>query len=206
MFTRVNIEEAHLALAKGLEIARKIGDLHNQLLLLGRLHIFHERIGDFRGANVFALRGEAVARRLADPIAVAEAHSALGISCHLDGRIISARMHLKAAIAKVPDSQRINTFHFGFDYRNRARIALARNLWLEGRAASAVTVARRTVREAETVDHPVTLCIALIWAVSVHLWIGDLDSAEECIDRLIVQANRHSLAPYQAAGEGVKGE
>jgi predicted ATPase/DNA-binding winged helix-turn-helix (wHTH) protein len=206
MFTRGNIEEAYLALAKGLEISEKIGDLHNQLRLLGRLHIFHERIGDFRKANVFALQGEAVARQLADPIAVAEAHSALGISCHLEGRITSARKHLEAAIAEVQDSQRINTFHFGFDYRNRARIALARNLWLEGRAASAVMVARQTVREAETSDHPVTLCIALIWAVSVHLWIGDLDSAEECIDRFIMQANRHSLAPYQAAGEGVKGE
>jgi predicted ATPase/DNA-binding winged helix-turn-helix (wHTH) protein len=206
MFTRGNIEEAYLALAKGLEIAETIGDLHNQLQLLGRLHIFHERIGDFRKANGFALRGEAVARQLADPIAIAEAHSALGISCHLEGRIINARTHLEAAIAEVPDSQRINTFHFGFDYRNRARIALARNLWLEGHAASAVMVARQTVCEAETFDHPVTLCIALIWAVSVHLWIGDLDSAEECINRFIVQANRHSLAPYQAAGEGVKGE
>jgi tetratricopeptide (TPR) repeat protein len=206
MFTRGNIDEAYLALASGLGIAEKIGDLHNQLRLLGRLHIFHERIGDFRKANVFALQGEAVARQLADPIAVAEAHSAIGISCHLEGRIISARRHLEAAITEVPDSQRINTFHFGFDYRNRARIALARNLWLEGHAASAVRVARQTVCEAETFDHPVTLCIALIWAVSVHLWIGDLDSAEECIDRFIVQANRHSLAPYQAAGEGVKGE
>ena len=28
-------------------------------------------------------------------------------------------------------------------------------------------------------DHPVTLCIALIWAVSVFLWSGDLESAEK---------------------------
>jgi predicted ATPase/DNA-binding winged helix-turn-helix (wHTH) protein len=206
MFTRGNIEEARLALAMGLEIAEKMGDMHNQLRLLGRLHIFHERIGDFRGANVFAQRGEAVARRLSDPIAIAEACSALGISCHLEGRLVSARTNLEAAIAEVPDSQRINTFHFGFDFRNRARIALARNLWLEGHAASAVTVARQTIREAEAADHPITLCIALIWAISVHLWVGDLDSAEECIGRFIAQANRHSLAPYQAAGEGVKGE
>ena len=206
MFTRGNIEEAHRALARGLEIAKEIGDLHKQLQLLGGLHIFHERIGDFREANAFALQGEAVALQLADPIAVAEAHSALGISCHLGGKIVSARSHLEVAIVEVPASQRINTFHFGFDYRNRARIALARNLWLEGYADRAVIVARQTVYEAETFNHPITLCIALIWAVSVYLWIGDLESAEECIDRFIAQANRHSLAPYQAAGEGVKGE
>ena len=55
-------------------------------------------------------------------------------------------------------------------------------------------------------DHPVTLCIALIWAVSVFLWSGDLESAEENIDRFIAHAQSRSMEPYLAVGRGVKGE
>jgi hypothetical protein len=184
-------------------LAGELGDLHNELRLLGRLHIFHERIGDFHSALEFALRGEAVAATIADPVGIAEAHSALGISHHLEGNGARARFYLEAAAAELPASNRINTFHFGFDYRNRARIALARALWLEGFSDQAQIVARETVAEA---DHPVTLCIALIWAVSVFMWNGDLDAGEAHIDRFIEQADRYSLAPYQAVGRGVKGE
>jgi predicted ATPase len=206
MFTRGNSEQVRDALKRGLVLAGELGDLHNELRLLGRLHIFHERIGDFHSALEFALRGEAVAATIADPVGIAEAHSALGISCHLEGSGARARFHLEAATAELPASNRINTFHFGFDYRNRARIALARTLWLEGLSDQALIVARETVAEAETFDHPVTLCIALIWAVSVFMWNGDLDAGEAHIDRFIEQAERYSLAPYQAVGRGVKGE
>ena len=55
-------------------------------------------------------------------------------------------------------------------------------------------------------DHPVTLCIALIWAVSIFLWSGDLESAEENIDRFIAHARARSMEPYLSVGRGVKGE
>jgi hypothetical protein len=206
MFTKGNSDQVRSALLRGLELAAELGDLHGQLRLLGRLHIFHERIGEFHSALQFAERGEAVAVEIADPVGIAEAHSALGISRHLEGDNVSAHVHLEAALVQHPVSLRINTFHFGFDYRNRARIAFARTLWLEGYPDRAAMVARQTVEEAETFDHPVTLCIALIWAVSVSIWAGDLATADEYIDWFIAEADRHSLAPYQAAGRGVKGE
>jgi predicted ATPase len=206
MFTRGNSEQAGHALKRSLVLADKLGDLNSELRILGRLHIFDERVGDFRAALEYAKHGEMIAERIADPVGIAEAHSALGISHHLEGDCARARFHLEAASIELPASTRIDTFHFGFDYRNRARIALARALWLEGFSQQALVAARETVEEAETFNHPVTLCIALIWAVSVSLWNGDLDSGEQYIDRFIDQADRHSLAPYQAVGRGVKGE
>jgi predicted ATPase len=206
MFTKGNSDQVRSALLRGLELAEEIGDTHSQLRLLGRLHIFHERIGDFHSALRFAERSETVAAEIADPVGIAEAHSALGISRHLEGDNVSAHAHLEAALVRLPVSQRIDTFHFGFDYRNRARIAFARTLWLEGYPDRAAIVARQTVEEAETFNHPVTLCIALIWAVTVSIWNGDLAGADEYIDRFIAEADKHSLAPYQAVGRGVKGE
>jgi predicted ATPase/DNA-binding winged helix-turn-helix (wHTH) protein len=206
MFTKGNSEQARHALTRALQLAEKLGDSLNQLRQLGRLHIFHERIGDFHGALSIAHRSEAVASEIADPVGICAAHSLLGISHHLMGNQTSARTYLEAALVRPPVLQQINAFHFGFDHRNRAGIALARTLWLQGYSDQAVTVARKTVDEAATLNHPVTLCIALIWAVSVFLWIGDWLGAEESIERFTVHADKYSLAPYQAVGLGVKGE
>jgi predicted ATPase len=54
--------------------------------------------------------------------------------------------------------------------------------------------------------NPVTLSIALIWAISVFLWIGDLQSAEEHVDWSISHARSHSLTPYLAATHGFGAE
>lgn len=206
MFTRGNTDRARIALTRSLEAAQQLGDLDNQLQLLGRLHVYHVRVGDYRDAVTLAKRGRAVAAELADPVGIADAHSALGISYHMEGNNSDAHLHLEAALVELPVSRRIGRFHFGFDYRNLARIALARTLWLEGYPDRAVMVANQAVQLAEAANHPVTLCVTLIWAASVFLWVGDLDSAEEYIERFSAQADRHSLAPYQAAALGFQGE
>jgi predicted ATPase len=206
MFTRGNGDAVRAAFARGLELAGALGEPLQQLRLLGGLHIFHERIGDFHNALAFAERGMSIAEAIADPAAIGAAHSLLGISYHLIGNAVGARAHLDAALARPQVSRRINTILFGFDHRNRARIAEARNLWLLGFPDQAARAARATVDDAARTNHPVTLAIALIWAVSVYLWRGDLASAEESIERFIAHAERHSLAPYTAVGLGVKGE
>jgi hypothetical protein len=39
------------------------------------------------------------------------------------------------------------------------------------------------VREAADMDHSLTFAVATIWAVSVFLWTGQLDRAEDHIER-----------------------
>jgi hypothetical protein len=77
---------------------------------------------------------------------------------------------------------------------------------LQGHPAQAVERARQTVKDAAAMDHSLTLSIALIWAISVFLWTGDLPSAEEHVDWVIARATSHSLAPYLAVGRGFQGE
>jgi hypothetical protein len=77
---------------------------------------------------------------------------------------------------------------------------------LQGHPAQAVERARQTVNDAAATDHSLTLSIALIWAISVFLWTGDLQSAEEHVDWVISRATSHSLAPYLAVGRGFRGE
>ncbi|MDD1529328.1 transcriptional regulator [Bradyrhizobium sp. WBOS7] len=204
MFTRGGSEAARGALSRSLAIAEAHGDDINRLQLLGRMHIFHERMGEFDAALGYARESLAVARSLGDPASVALAHSLLGVSLHLAGEHRSAREMLEIAW-EGPGTERISTV-YGFDHRNRAGITLARELWLQGRPADARQLAQQTVAEAAQMDHPITLCIALIWAVSIDLWSGDLDGADENIDRFIAHANSRSMGPYLAVGRGVKGE
>ncbi|MDD1537069.1 MULTISPECIES: ATP-binding protein [unclassified Bradyrhizobium] len=204
MFTRGGSEAARGALSQSLAIAEAHGDDINRLQLLGRMHIFHERMGEFDAALGYARESLAVARSLGDPASVALAHSLLGVSLHLAGEHRGALEMLEIAW-EGPGTERISTV-YGFDHRNRAGITLARELWLQGRPADARQLAQQTVTEAAQMDHPITLCIALIWAVSIDLWSGDLDGADENIDRFIAHANSRSMGPYLAVGRGVKGE
>lgn len=204
MFTRGGSEAARAALRRALAIAEARGDTPNQLQLLGRMHIFHERMGQFDAALGYARRSLVVAQTLGDAASIALAHSLLGVSLHLAGEHREAMAMLETAW-RGPGTERISTVH-GFDHRNRAGISLARELWLQGRPADAQRLARQTIDEAAQMDHPITLCIALIWAVSVDLWSGDLDGAETNIDRFIAHANSRSMGPYLAVGRGVKGE
>lgn len=205
MFSQGNSEQARIALQRGLKVAEDLDELPTQLQLIGRLHLFHYRTGSFREALAFAERSEVVARKMNDSAVLAAANSLLGVSHHLMEDLATARKRLEAAVTQVPASKHVNTLHFGLDYRNRAGICLARTLWLLGYADRATDVARQTVRDAANLNHPLTLCIALIWAVTVSLWNGDWESAEDSIERLIDHARNRALVPYEAAGIGVRG-
>ncbi|TCM15758.1 putative ATPase [Novosphingobium sp. PhB165] len=206
MFTRGNTPEAGEALARALEVATLVEDRWSRLCMLGRLHIFHERIGEYAVAMAHAEQAIAVAEEIGEPEALAVACSLSGISHHLAGDQTRARRDLERALENSPQSQRNLTIAYGFDHRNRSGIALARVLWLAGESDAAQHLAEQTVAEAAALDHPVTHCIALIWSLSVHLWMGDVARAEQALRTFRDCAQVDALGPYIAAAQGFGGE
>ncbi|MBA2920849.1 transcriptional regulator [Sphingomonas sp. MAH-20] len=206
MFTRGNSEAAGTALARALEIATALDDKWNQLRLLGRLHIFHERVGEYALAMRHAKRAVAVAEAIGAPEAISVAHSLAGISHHLAGDQKNARRALELSLQMSPPSSRGRTIHYGFDHRNRSGIALARTLWLSGDAEQAGRLARQFVGEAARLDHPLTHCIAMIWSFSVFLWMEDFTAAEADLAAFAECAEVNALGPYIAAAAGFRGE
>jgi len=206
MFTRGNSEAAGSALARALEIATELDDKWNQLRLLGRLHIFHERVGEYAAAMNHAERAVAVAEAIGAPEAIGVAYSLWGISHHLGGDQKAARRALELSLRMSSPSTRGRTIHYGFDHRNRSGIALARTLWLSGDAEQAGRLAAQFVREAARLDHPLTHCIALIWSFSVFLWIEDFAAAEADLAAFTECAEVNALGPYIAAAAGFRGE
>lgn len=197
---------ARVALSRSLAIAEERGDALNQVRLLGRLHMFHLRGGDFKTTLSCANRSCAVASTIENPVAIALAHSILGLSLHLMGDLNGARAELETALRHGSGFSRTSTINLGFDYHNRAAIVLARTLWLQGHPAQAVERARQAIKDAERMGHPVSLTIVLHWAASVFLWTGDFAGAEKHIDWFIARAETHSLGPSVAIGGGFKGE
>ncbi|APR80459.1 Signal transduction response regulator [Minicystis rosea] len=206
MFTRGNTPAADVALRRALDVAVSLGDRWNQLRLLGRLHIFHERIGDFQTALAWATTAVEVAEAIGEPEATAVAASLAGISHHLAGDQSRAHRELSLSLRKSLPSKRERTIYYGFDHRNRSGIALARTLWLQGHADQARRTAERTVREAAVLEHPITECIALIWMLSVYLWTGDLAKAESALDTFANRAEVNGFEPYITASSGFRGQ
>lgn len=206
MFTRGNSEAAETALRRALEVAAALDDRWNQLRLLGRLHIFHERIGDFKAARAWADMAVQVAEAIAEPEAIAIAASLAGISYHLAGDHSSARRELELSLRNCIRSDHWRTIYYGFDHRNRSSIALARTLWLQGSVDQAKRISAQTVREAAGLEYPATHCIALIWALSVDLWTGDLEQAQADLESFTRCAEVNAFGPYIAASGGFRGK
>jgi predicted ATPase/DNA-binding winged helix-turn-helix (wHTH) protein len=199
-------DAARVALNSSLATAEERSDVLNQVGMLGMLHMFHFRGGDFKTALQYAKRSRAVAGTIEDPAANALAHSILGRSLHLMGDLGGARAELEACLQHWSRTQQTSTIYLAYDRHYRAGIALARTLWLQGQPAQAVERARQAIKDAEHMDHPASLAVVLAWAASVFLWTGDLRSTEEHIDSSISHAESNSLKPLVAVGRCRKAE
>jgi predicted ATPase/DNA-binding winged helix-turn-helix (wHTH) protein len=206
MFTKGNGDEVRAAIERGLALAETIEDRDRQLQLLAGLNNFLTRIGDFRGALTVAEQGVAVARAAKNTAALVMTDWMLGVSYHLVGNQAAAQQHCEDGMVRAVELGQLNTNFFGYDHRIRALVALARAQWLRGFSEQALRTAQQAIDEAARRNHPVSVCISLIYAGSVFLWRGDLGRAADCIERLIAYAGRYSLAPYRAVGMALKGE
>jgi predicted ATPase len=207
MFTRGNGPEIRTALGRALELADAVEEPHEQLRLLGALHILLTRTGDWRDSLAVAERSEQIAAKLTDdPAAQSFAAWMVGTSRHLLGDHVEAETRCRTALSPSPISRSTAMLYFGFDHRVRGLVVLGRALWLLGRADDAVRVAGQTVREASEIGQPTTVAISLVWTSSVFLWSGAHDVAGSIIERLVTHAAKHSLGPYQAVGLGLRGE
>ncbi|WMT76361.1 winged helix-turn-helix domain-containing protein [Bradyrhizobium sp. Ash2021] len=206
MFTKGNSSRVRSAIARGLELAEHWDDRPHQFELLAGLNIFLTRIGDFQGALDVALRAMPIAQADKTPISLVTAEWMLGVSHHLVGNQEAAQHHCESGMVQAAALGGPASRFFGYDHRVRALVALARALWLQGNSRQALKTAQQAIDEAADKDEPVSVCISLIYGSPVFRWMGDLDRSEYLVDRLVENAERYSLAPYQAVGIALKGE
>lgn len=206
MYTLGNGADVLKSLEDCVTLAEEIGDKPYQLHLLAGLHIFHVRIGGASAAVAAAERAMRVADEIGSPQAKATADFMLGISHHVAGNQLGARLHCERGLAGAGSLESAQMIFFGHDQRIRGLQVFGRSLWLTGLPDQAAAVAQAAVDEANRQDHPVILCMTLIYAITVFLWNGDLETAEPLIGHLITHASTHSLHPYHNVGLALSGE
>jgi predicted ATPase len=207
MFTKGMTSDAHAALTRAAELAGSFNDPDYHLRALNSLCAFRLRLADFRGALMRARQCEAVAKQINDPAATSTADWTLGVSLFFLGEYASARAHLDRVLHRqVSPARRADMVRFGFDQRVNALGALAATRWLQGFPDDALQTSRISVDEAQTLEHPVSLCMALAWAGSIiALRTGDLVSARRYAEILAERAEKHALTTYRACGLGIEG-
>jgi ATP/maltotriose-dependent transcriptional regulator MalT len=206
IYVHGNSDEVGIALEHGLSLAESLGDSEYELHFLAGLNLFRTRLADFGGALAAAERYAAVAKKIGRLREIVAAEWMLGASYHLIGNQASAQHSYKIGFERAAASGISQIHSYGYNHQVRALIGDARTLWLRGYPDQAARRAHQGIEVAERQNHPVSLCICLLYAVPVFLWRGDQLVAEDLIERLIACAGKHSLAPYHAGGLGLRGE
>jgi non-specific serine/threonine protein kinase len=131
----------------------------------------------------------------------------LGISRFCLGDNASAAVDLEQASAMYATSAgSADAIHLGVDLRPITLCYQAITYWLLGFAEKSIQTGRQAIEEAHIANHRVSLCIVLgLFSSIVLVRIGELETAERCIDEITDIAERHSLVPYQALGLCAKG-
>jgi predicted ATPase/DNA-binding winged helix-turn-helix (wHTH) protein len=206
MFTKGHSGQVRAAIERGLGLAEAFQDRARQLRLLAGLNLFLSRLGDIRGALAVAEQGGVIARAAKDPAGTVWAEWGVGNVHHFLGNQSAAQLHCERGLALAVELGTFNFNFFGFDYHIRALVVLFRILWLRGFSDQALTIVQRAMGKAANRDHPILICVSLVYASMLFLWTGDLPRASDLIEQLIAHAGRHSLAPYRALGIALKGE
>jgi len=207
MFTKGMTSEAQAALTTAVELAERLDDPDYQLRTLFGLCVFRLRLPDFRGALALARQCAAVADRVTDPSAKPTSHWMLGLTLFCLGDLIGGRAHMERVRDEYrPVSRRSEIVRFGFDQRVYALGILGLALWIEGFPQQARAESRASIAEALTLNHPVSLCIALWTGCLLSLWVGDLATLKRSTTSLLAYTEKHSLDNYHSYGLGFPGE
>jgi predicted ATPase len=206
MFTRGHTDKVRAEFERGLALAEAFEDRPRQLRLLAGLNLFLTRRGDICNALPVVEQAASIAQAAEHPAGTVWAEWWSGIAHHYLGDQTAAQLHLENGMALAAELGPFNANFFGFDQRVSALVGLARTLWLRGFADRAVKIVQMAKDEAASGDHPVPICISLLFASMVSLWTGDLPAASDTIEQLTAYAGRYSLEPHRALGLALKGE
>jgi predicted ATPase len=203
MWLRGKGGDVDVAITRALHIARERGDTPSYLRLLGGLHIFLIRAGEFKRSSTVAEELEQGARSAGDGLHQVIADWLQGSSRHYLGDQEGAERHHEKGFACAGPGA---VHAFGVDCRVRAMVVYAKVAWLRGRVDFAADLARQAVSRAKNSGNELNVCFSLLYSSPVFLWRGDWDAAYEMLEEAMAHPNWHALPSFHATGLALKGE
>jgi predicted ATPase/DNA-binding winged helix-turn-helix (wHTH) protein len=205
LWTRSDSDEVEAAIDHGLALSEVLGDGWRQIRFLMGRHMFLTRRGNFSAALATAERCAAVAQSMGGATEAAVTEWLLGVSHHFAGNQMASLRHCERGFELEVDAEAMPENVFGFYQRARAKVVLARSMWLRGRSDQACSAAAQIIRDPSE-SAPTLRCTALLYTIPVLLWSGRITEATEPIEEAIAIALKYSLAPDHAHGLALKGE
>ncbi|WP_338764483.1 winged helix-turn-helix domain-containing protein [Massilia sp. METH4] len=182
------------AFGRALALAERLGEHGTAVRALWGCYVDALLQGDYGRSLDLAHRFGPLARAAGIDAAGQVRERLLARARHYLGDQQAARVHGDAAVH--PARRAPGAAGFQFDQRVSSLAVQGRVLWLRGLPDQALLAAREGVDEALRLDHAVSLCFALMQAVPVALWSGDLPMARRCTALMAERARRDRLAHW----------
>lgn len=141
-----------------------------------------------------------------DPEGLFVGERLVGTSRHFLGEQALARRHLERTVERAPLGNPADILRFQFDQSVAARAFLGKVLWLTGFPNAAMDAVQRSVIDAQSIGHSLSLCYALGQsACPIALLVGDFAAAEQYVTLLVDHSGRHGLALWTTMGRCFQG-
>lgn len=180
-------ERAHSVLTEALDLANALNDLDAQARALSALVSVYIYRGEYGEAQIAVERLRQIAHHIGDSAIVVVAERTMGITLLTAGRLHEARECLEHVLRSpvTPDDQRRSTWHHS-EHRAMARAMLARALWLQGFADTALAEAEASLGELQEIGHQLSVCRVLYYGICrIAPMIGALEAADRANTRLV---------------------
>jgi predicted ATPase/DNA-binding winged helix-turn-helix (wHTH) protein len=200
-----NSPAAQAALDQALQLAQSLEDAVSQLLLLTTICRYRHRRGEWRDARDLLSRCEAAAGQVEDPLAAVIVYATSGAIYHHLGEHVEALRHARIARSYPAHSSQLNSAAFAHAPRVGALNVQSRSLWMLGYPDQAVEASRKTIKEAEDLNHRATTIFALVINALVFLYTGDWQTAEEWTRVIIAEAPTYALTQCHSIAVGWQG-
>lgn len=197
LYTRGIVPEAWQAMRRALDIAEQRGDDESRLRCL-RLIGTYQLFNGENDAGIRTLETFVSLATVADPSAVPEGETHLGVGEMFVGRLRSARQRLEALYAQgLQDLNDANALRFLYNNSVNVMIVLSHAQWLTGSPDAAERTASMVVEYGLKTRHELSLSIGLAWACLLFFWTGRDEACRRHTATLDDLVERHGIVTWR---------
>jgi predicted ATPase len=194
------------AYSRALAICREVGNTPDLFPVLIGLWRFYLTRAKHDTAHELAQQLLSLAQHSTDAELLLEAHRPPGQTFFCFGELVKARSHLEEAIALYDRHRhRSHAFIYGHDAGVTCRAFGALALWLLGYPGSALERSHQALGTAHGLSHPPSLAFALAFAVLLHQWRREFETAQKHVSALVTLSTQHEFRLWEGFGTILRG-
>ena len=197
--------ETERAYTRARELGERLGDPPELFpALFGMWAMYLDR-GEFLMASELA-KQLLEARSAQNPVLLAYAQLALGVTSFWIGKFLTAREYLESAITLYdPERHRPLIYRFGYDAGVASLAYAAWTLWLLGYSDQALKRSHEALALAQGLSHPLNLAHAELFLGVLRQYRREVSAAQENAESVIAYSVKHGLTDYWGWATGLRG-